>query len=164
MCKSVALFVGTLLCSMLSIQSTLADDGAALIGVWKLVAFDLEFRDGRPAQALYGKNPTGFLIFTPQGRMSAIIEGKDRKSATTDAETADLLRTMIAYSGTYRVQGDQWTTKVDAAWQPAWRGTDQVRQYKLNGDRLQVIAMWQPNQNLAGKPITRGVLEWERVK
>ena len=77
MCKSVALFVGTLLCSMLSIQSTLADDGAALIGVWKLVAFDLEFRDGRPAQALYGKNPTGFLIFTPQGRMSAIIEGKD---------------------------------------------------------------------------------------
>ena len=43
-------------------------------------------------------------------------------------------------------------------------GTDQVRFYKLDGDRLQVTSAWGLGVNLPGAPITRGVLMWERVK
>jgi hypothetical protein len=41
-------------------------------------------------------------------------------------------------------------TKVDVAWNEAWTGTEQVRFFKLEGDTLMVVGMWQPNPNLPG--------------
>ena len=43
---------------------------------------------------------------------------------------------MGAYSGTYRVEGDRFITAVDVAWNLIWEGTEQVRQYRLEGDRM----------------------------
>ena len=79
-------------------------------------------------------------------------------------ERAALLNSMAAYSGRYRVEGDHWTTTVDVTWNPAWRGTEQVRHFVLLGDRLTVTSMWQPSLNLEGSPMTRGILVFERVK
>jgi hypothetical protein len=93
-----------------------------------------------------------------------VIEGEGRKVANTDEERSALLRTMFAYTGTYRLEDDKWVTKVDVSWNPAWNGTDQVRFYKLDGDRLQVTTAWAPSANLPGSPISRGVLLWQRVK
>ncbi|HME37784.1 MAG TPA: lipocalin-like domain-containing protein, partial [Steroidobacteraceae bacterium] len=53
---------------------------------------------------------------------------------------------------------------VDVTWNPAWRGTEQVRHFVLLGDRLTVTSMWQPSLNLEGSPMTRGILVFERVK
>ena len=53
---------------------------------------------------------------------------------------------------------------MDVSWNPAWNGTDQVRFYKLDGDRLQVTSAWAPSVKLPEAPITRGVLMWERVE
>ena len=50
------------------------------------------------------------------------------------------------------------------AWNEAWTGTEQVRVFKLDADTLTVTGMWQPNVNLPGRPETRGVLAWRRVK
>ena len=160
MFKAIAFAISALLIT----QSAIADDGAKLVGVWKLLSFESEFQDGSPRRAMYGQNPTGYIIFTAEGRMAAIIEGEGRKPAKTDEERAVLLRTMFAYSGLYRLEGDKWITKVDVSWNPAWNGTDQLRFYKLDGDRLQVTAMWQPSPNLPGSPVSRGVLQFERVK
>jgi len=157
-------FIAVVIGSILIAQSAFADDRAKLIGIWKLLSFENEFKDGSPRRPMYGQHPTGYIIFTGEGRMAAIIEGEGRRAATTDEERAALLRTMFAYTGTYRLEGDKWVTKVDVAWNPAWDGTDQVRYYKLDGDRLEVTSMWQPTPNLPGAPVTRGVLMWERVK
>jgi hypothetical protein len=46
----------------------------------------------------------------------------DRDSAVP----AELFTTLIAYAGTYRLEGDKWTTKVEVAWIPEWVGTEQV--------------------------------------
>jgi len=94
--------------------------------------------------------------------MAAIVEGEGRKPAQTDEERAALLRTMFAYSGMYRLDGDKWITKVDVSWNPAWNGTEQVRFYKLDGNQLEVTAAWGANPNLPGSPITRGVVLFER--
>jgi hypothetical protein len=142
----------------------MADDRERLIGTWKVVSFDNEFQDGSPRRALYGEHPTGFVILTADGRMAAIVEGEGRRPATTDEERAALLRTMFAYSGMYRLEGDKWITKVDVSWNPAWNGTDQIRFYKLDGNRLEVTGAWNPNPNLPGSPITRGVVLFERAK
>src|SRR5207249_6818262 len=41
-----------------------------------------------------------------------------------------LLNTLVAYTGTYRLEGDEWITNVDVAWNPEWVGTEQKRFFK----------------------------------
>jgi hypothetical protein len=142
----------------------IAADRASLIGVWKVLSFQTEFKDGSPPRATFGEHPAGCIIFTKEGRMMAVIEGEGRQAPSTDQDRAALLNSMAAYSGTYQVEGDQWTTTVDVTWNPAWRGTKQVRGFKLIGDRLTVTSMWQPSLSIAGSPMTRGILMFERVK
>ena len=74
-----------------------------------------KFQDGRPPVPLLGKNPIGYLILTPSGRMAAVLEGEGRKPAKTEGERLGLLRTFISYTGKNRSEGDKWITKVDSS-------------------------------------------------
>ena len=92
-----------------------------------------------------------------------IIEMEGRKVPKTDNERAVLFRTMIAYTGMYRLEGDKWITKVDVSWNPAMNGTEQVRLYKFEDDRLVVSTGWAPSLNFPGR-MSQGILTWERAK
>jgi hypothetical protein len=139
-----------------------ADDGARIVGTWKLVSFVNDFQDGSEPRAVYGQNPTGYIIFTVAGRMMSIVEAEGRKAPQTDEDRAAAFRTLIAYTGIYRLEGDKFITRVDVAWTPAWVGSDQARSFRLDGDRLQVISPWVMSPNL-GK-MTRATVTWQRVK
>lgn len=152
------------LSSFLVTQVALAQDSSKLFGTWKLVSLVYEFQDGRPPVPLLGKNPIGYLILTPSGRMAAVLEAEGRNPAKTDEERSALLRSLIAYSGKYRIEGDKWITKVDASWNGAWNGTEQERTYRLDGDKLFVTSMWQPNSTMSGNPVAHAILQWEREK
>ena len=159
MYKALVFAVGALIAA----QSVIADDRERLIGTWKIVSFENEFQDGSPRRAVYGQHPTGYIILTAEGRMMAVVVGEGRKPPTTDEERAYLLRTMFAYSGMYRLEGDKWITTVDVSWNPAFGG-EQVRFYKLDGNRLEVTGAWGANVNLPGSPITRGIVLFERSR
>jgi hypothetical protein len=141
-----------------------AADRQALIGVWQLISYHTEFQDGSPKRAMFGEHPTGYIIFTREGRLMAVIEAEDRKAPATDSDRATLLKTLIAYSGTYRIEAGRWITHVDTAWNPAWDGTDQVRSFQIAGNRLTVTSPWQAALNFPGAPPSRGTLLFERVK
>jgi hypothetical protein len=53
-----------------------------------------------------GKSPTGYVIFTPESRVWFVLTAEGRKPAKTAQEKAELLDTLVAYTGTYRVEGD----------------------------------------------------------
>jgi hypothetical protein len=159
--KTLGIFFGLMLAAT---PPSHAADGAALIGVWQLLSYQTEFQDGSPKRAMFGEHPTGYLIFTREGRLMALIEAEGRKAPSTDADRASLLKTLIAYSGKYRVEGNRWTTSVDTAWNPAWDGTDQVRSFQIVGNRLTVTSTWQSAVNFPGAPLSRGTLVFERVK
>jgi Lipocalin-like domain len=158
--KTLWIFLGL----MLSTLPSQAADGAGLIGVWQLLSYQTEFQDGSPKRAMFGEHPTGYIIFTREGRLMAVIEAEGRKTPSSDSDRASLLKTLIAYSGKYRVEGNQWITSVDTAWNPAWDGTDQVRSFQIVGNRLMVTSTWQPAVNFPGSPLSRGMLIFERVK
>jgi hypothetical protein len=141
-----------------------AAEPPALVGVWKLVSYQTEFQDGSPKRAMFGEHPTGYIIFTSEGRLMAVIEAEGRREPSTDSERAALLKSLVAYSGKYRVEGDRWITSVDTAWNPAWDGTDQVRTFQIIGNRLLVTSTWQSAVNFPGSPPSRGSLVFERVK
>jgi hypothetical protein len=108
--------------------------------------------------------PSGYLILTPEGRMMALIVSGEREPGQTNEQQAALFRTMLAYTGQYRFEGDQFITSVDVSWNEAWTGTEQVRFYTLDGEQLDVRTAWLPHPTHPEHPMIRGILSWERAK
>ena len=149
---------------LFAVQPSFCDDGARLCGVWKLVSYDVEIQATGQKEQPMGKYPTGYVIFTPEGRVFFVLTGEGRKAAKTVQERADLLTSLLAYTGTYRVEGDKWITKVEVAWDPEWVGTEQTRFFRVDGERLQVLTPWRVMPNWAGKGMTRSIITFERTK
>ena len=143
---------------------SLADDRAKLVGNWKLVSWDVEVQATGEKQPAMGGKTSGWLIFTPEGRMMALLTADGRKPAKTTEERAALYSTMISNTGIYRIEGDKFIIKVDMSWNESWNGTEQVRFYKLEGDRLEVVSAWAKSVTLPGEPMVRGILRYERVR
>ena len=154
---------GMVLCGLvIAATHAWADDSRRVVGTWKLVSFWNEFQDGSEARPMYGKNPTGVMVFTSDNRFMAIVEAEGRKPPQTDEDRAAAFRTLIAYTGLVRFDGDKLITQVDVSWNPGWVGTEQVRTFRFEGDRLQVISPWVMSPNL-GK-MTRATATWERSR
>lgn len=94
----------------------------------------------------------------------AILTGEERKAPKTDQDRADLLKSMFAYTGMYRLEGDKWITKVDVAWNPEWVDTEQVRFFRVDGNCLQVISSWAQEVLRPERGIVRGIITFERAK
>ncbi len=114
------------------------DTTSQIEGVWKLVSWRIAF-DGGDEIEPYGPNAKGRLVLTA-GRWIIVLTGADRRPAKTNDEKAALLDSMLAYSGRYTVEGDKITTRVDMSSNEIFSGPnqDQVRFFKLEGDRLTI--------------------------
>ena len=143
-------------------RASFAGDRDKIVGTWKLVSYEVEVQASGQKSPAMGEEPTGYVTFTPEGRVFFVLTGEARKAAKTDQERAELLNTVIAYSGTYTVEGDKWTTDVDVAWNPEWVGTKQVRDFKLDGERLMVLTPWRVMPNWPDKGMTRSIVTFER--
>jgi len=94
--------------------------------------------------------------------MMVLITAKVREPGNTDEKLVALFRTVMAYTGRYRIDGDRFITKVDSSWNEAWNGSEQERSYKLDGDTLVVFTAWMPNPLVSGNPIGRAILGFRR--
>ncbi len=160
-CKWLVVF---LVLFAIAVQPGFAADRPQVQGVWKLVSYEVEIQATGQKEPPMGKNPTGYVIFTPEGRVFFVLTGEGRKPGKTVQERADLLDTVIAYTGTYRLEGDKFITSVQVAWNPAWVGTEQSRSYKVEGQRLQLLTPWRVMPNWPEKGMTRSIVTFERPK
>ncbi|MBW8854592.1 MAG: lipocalin-like domain-containing protein [Bradyrhizobium sp.] len=145
-------------------QQSFEANGSQVLGIWKLVSQEIEVRETGRMELPMGENPSGYAVFTKEGRVFFILTGELREAATNDEQRAGLLNTLVAYTGTYRVEGDKWITKVEVAWNPEWVGSEQARFFKLDGDRLKVLSPWRVMPNWPDKGMTRSILSFERSK
>ncbi len=155
--------LGVILAISVMAPRVVAQNRATIEGAWKIVSYDIEFQDNGERRSPLGTRPNGYLIFSPQGRMMVYLEADGRKAPKTDEERVAAYRTLMAYTGKYRVQGNKLITNVDGAWNVEWIGTEQERSFSLNGDRLSVVAQWNQNPLYDGR-VTRGHLTFEREK
>jgi hypothetical protein len=137
------------------------NEAQQIVGTWKLVSVMYEDQETKALTPIMGDNPRGFQIATQDGRWLALATPSGRKTPETDAERAQAFRTMIAYSGRYRVEGSTITTKVEAAWNESWVGGEQVRHIRFEGDRLFIESPPMPHPNMFGK-IVRVIVVWQR--
>ena len=153
------------ICS-LAIISTRADDDELrqkIVGSWKLVSVVYENQETKARTPVLGEHPRGRQIATADGIWLALVTAEGRPVPKTEEERAQALRTMIAYTGRYRIEGGKVMTKVEAAWNEAWVGGEQTRFVRFEGDRLFIESppMPHPNRN---NEVVRVIVVWEREK
>ncbi|HZR76381.1 lipocalin-like domain-containing protein [Bradyrhizobium sp.] len=136
---------------------------AELVGVWKLKSFVFESIESKERRNVYGEKPAGYLVITPE-RFTTVITGEGRKPPHTDEDRLSNFLSLTAYTGLYRVEGNQLTTKIDVAWTEAWKGTDQVRFFRVEGDRLFIESAPTISANFPELGKVRAILEWERSR
>jgi Lipocalin-like domain len=117
-------------------------DASALLGTWKMVSWQREvIATGEGVDAL-GPNPIGYINYGADGRMCALVVKNDRPppagAVPTNEEKLRLFDSMLAYAGTYTLHDDRVIHHVDASWNQALTGTDQVRFYNLEDDTLTI--------------------------
>ena len=105
-----------------------------LVGTWKLSSWQV-ITDGVPVD-VFGPSPNGYLVLTPEGRSIVLTTAVGRKSGMDDVSRAMLHKTMLSYSGRYRVEGNDFITVVEISWNEEWNGTEQRRHYRIEGDKL----------------------------
>ncbi len=126
-----------------------------VMGSWRLQSFHMHDVETEQRSEPFGPAPRGTLILHPDGRMAAMIAPRDRTVAP---------QSFVAYSGRYRLEPpDRLVTAVDVSWIEAWVGTDQVRSYALEGDRLELStpAGRMPRQD-GGEMTVMGRIVWVR--
>ncbi len=134
-----------------------------IVGVWTLVSVVYEDQETNQRTPVLGQHPRGRQIATADGCWLALVTAEGRPIPKTDEERAQALRSMIAYTGRYRVEDGKVITKVEAAWNEAWVGGEQVRFIRFEGDRLFIESppMPHPNQN---NRVVRVIVIWDREK
>jgi hypothetical protein len=121
-----------------------------LIGTWRLISAIAIRSDGSVDTAVYGANPTGHLIYTPEGHMMVMFAKQNRPSFSQAVQSPfsdemnavpleDLslaFKTFNAYAGTYTVQGDRVIHHLEIASIPNRVGTDLIRTFMINENQL----------------------------
>ena len=134
-----------------------------IVGTWTLVSVVYEDVATRERTPVCGEHPSGIQIATPEGRWLALMTAEGRAIPKSDADRAQALKSMIAYTGRYRVENGQVITKVEAAWNEAWVGGEQVRNIRFEGDRLYIESPPLPHPNINDKMV-RVIVVWQREK
>ena len=155
--------LATVLCFCFQAGFALAEDTAGqLAGSWKLNSWTIQIIGGDATEP-FGPNPKGRAIFAADGYVTFVIVAANRKPATSNEESAALLKSLLAYSGKFVIEGDKFTTKVDLSGNELLTGQDQVRFFKLDGDKLSLRTAEQVSAVLPGKRVV-GTLNWERER
>ena len=136
------------------------DTARQLAGSWKLTSWTIQIIGGDITEP-FGRSPKGRALITSDGAF--VIAATNRKPAANDAESAALLKTLMVYTGPFTIENDKFTTKVDISWNELLTGQDQVRFFKLEGDKLTIRTAEQASAVYPGKKVV-GTLTWERER
>ena len=114
----------------------------------------------------FGVNPKGYVMFDADGHFGALLMRSDlpkyasnRRTQGTAEEYKATVQGMIAYYGTYSVNGTDVDLHIEGSSFPNWNGTDQKRSNLLiKGDEMR----WT-------QPVTSGSREpaetlWKRAR
>ncbi|MDB5600663.1 MAG: hypothetical protein JWN71_2707 [Xanthobacteraceae bacterium] len=143
-------------------SSAFASDTDKIVGTWKLVSVMYEDAATKEKTPVLGAHPRGYQIATAKGRWLALVTGEGRPVPKTDEERAQALRTMISYTGGYRVEDGKVITKVEAAWNEAWVGGEQIRFIRFEGeDLLHIESPPMPHPNVNNKTV-KVIVSWQR--
>ena len=98
-------------------EQSLSQTSVPIIGVWKLISFELQKADGEVVYP-FGKNPQGSVIYTEAGNFSGQLMRPDRPQFASGDQmkgTAEEIEAnykgFISYFGSYEFDGESRFTQ-----------------------------------------------------
>jgi hypothetical protein len=145
-----------------------------LLGTWKLISAIAISFDGTVEPEVYGPKPSGYITYTPEGRMMVLFSTSDRPLLSREVsspfsremqsvpveERSQAFSTFSAYAGTYTLNENTVTHHLEVASIPNRVGTDLVRTFTLSGNRVTLKTL--PTRNEVVQKVFE--LVWERVE
>lgn len=138
------------------------------IGTWNLVYYKIVKGDGSIFTYPYGKNCKGNILYTKEGRMTALLMNPKRPKFEiahawkgTAEEMKSAFRGYTSYAGRFEVEEDKVIHRVDMSLFPNWIGTDLVRTFQFSSDNRELLLSTTPF-NAKGF-LLQDVLLWERL-
>jgi len=142
-------------------------DNDKLVGTWRLVSASSTTVSGEQNDPPYGRNPVGFLTYTEDGRVTALISYGERKPLSIGAkppalleEQAEAFRTFLAYGGRYKLSGDKVIHSIEISSIQNYVGKEFVRSVRLEGGQIVLVT---PPSMVNGK-IQTLELVWQRLE
>ena len=120
-----------------------AENSSPVVGTWRVTGYSTMVVETNEVSRPMGENPVGYIQYSPGGHMVVFLaKGELPKPASlpySDAELAEIHKGIFgAYAGTYTVDGNKVVHHVVASWLTHWIGTDQVRFFEINGNKLTI--------------------------
>lgn len=132
-----------------------------VIGIWSLVSFQTQGKDGNIIYPL-GKDATGYIMYHPEGYMSANLIRQGRKAYAsgdmfegTKEEMAEAAFGCLAYAGKFEVNEEMSTLihHIEISMNPTWLGQKQPRVATVEGDLLKISSDLNANAKLVWKRV-----------
>ena len=135
----------------------------SIVGAWKLVEYSIPDKQNT-GEKYYpmGKDVTGFILYTPDGYMSAQMMASGRPAYAsgrlhtgTIEEMAKAAKGYMAYSGQYEIDEEAGTLThhMEVSMNPTWEGQAQKRYVTLQEDTITITA-----------PANNAILVWKRAE
>ena len=135
------------------------------MGTWRLISWEMLDGDGHISHPM-GRHPIGRLMYTPDGFMSVLITGRDRRRFIPGdpvigipEATISAARRSISYAGTYERDGEALVHHVELSSFPDWIGTDQQRLIDWRDGCLVLYTL----PAIVGGKEQAAYLTWERM-
>ena len=133
------------------------------MGTWKLVSVSAITSTGERSETPYGSKPAGFLSYTADGRVSALISYDGRRSLSPGGgslqEQAEAFKTFLAYAGRYTLSDDKVIHQVEISSIQNYVDRDLVRTVKFQSDQIVLVT---PPTPMNGKIQTLELI-WQRL-
>jgi hypothetical protein len=118
------------------------DIASPVVGLWKLTSNTTKIPATGAMEHQAGEHPSGYQLFTKGGRMMFFQVAENRKApaqpAPTVAEKAALFDALIAYSGTYRVEGSKVLIHIDVNEYP--QTAERTYTMEISGNKLMLTS------------------------
>jgi len=126
-----------------------------LIGAWHLVDNYVENPDGTRTPTR-GPHPTGLIMYTADGYMSAITRWRDRDLGdATAADKERMFDTYSNYAGRWSLEGNTVTHHIEHALNPNFVGNSRDRTIDHQGDRMVF-------SGLGSDGVSNAIIIWEK--
>jgi hypothetical protein len=141
-----------------------------IVGTWRLVGYD----DPNPSDNRPVRKPTGYIMYDATGHMAVQINRQfdrpkfksGKQAGGTPEETQAAFANYTAYFGTYTIDEKAGTVThhLEGSLFPNAIGSDNVRFYDLEGDRVIYTVPVKKDGKILPKSASHRKLTWEKVK
>ena len=142
MTRAIAVALTTAMLLISAWPAGAEDIASPVVGLWKLTGNTTKIVATGAMEKQAGEHPSGYQLFTKGGHMMYFQAAENRKppagKVATDAERVAMFDTLVAYAGTYKLDGSKVLIHFEANSVPGI--PDRAYAMEISGNKLTLTA------------------------